>query len=692
MPVKSGAGAAVSSGADYQARVAAYLIAAHCCTAPIGSFDLSTLVTIGFETAESVDDINLVFSGDHRSYLQVKKQITFSTQPGTELVNVLRQFVNQYDTQGGSSSTFVLVTTSTSSRKITTEMRSALEAFRLGDEESFRRDQPAETIAVVDELLVAIENLLPSGEPHKQDPKQLLRRMHVLILDLDPASSLEQAILLLLLSRSYRLPDKLWRKIIADSLNDAANRHTIDVDHLHLRYEEFRKPQTAETKQEDTNLLEAFIVDVPLSTGKEVLFGKLQNADGTPAIKEDFVIFELRRFDEECKERVAFKDGVCFLKNGMRIALERRTASYVGMERFLESRPDLTTHRSIVIVPRNGGDEDIERTVCAERRRLVLQAAHRANAQSLVCVHCGKPVSSANAELIEFSPAGTDQVGLTHAQCTRVDDRVVGMIKSELFERYSFLKNFNFNQWFRRIQRGQGFLRAGNYPPGAVFAWGGLKPALLQGSYMAEMNLEGGEVEYVHHRGNLQRLTKEEAEPTTQMFADSIQKAKLEGDPYCVSDQTKAFGKRSLLLRMLGVSERLREIVSTRVVKFDQKIADLYALWENWYAPIAYLSARDEEALIHIAGCIPLISNPLELGRYIENWKLIDVNLPEYDVQIVDTDARFDELLDRVTRDGLQVIVDPVFAAKEGQVTLQSGFRIVPMHEIGVFTTPNGES
>jgi hypothetical protein len=684
MGVKSGAGAAVSSGAEYQARVAAYLVASHLCEMPVGRFDLAKLASISFETAESVDDVNLSFSDGRRDYLQVKKAIQFSSLPTSDLYGALAQFVAQYRPDTTSESSYTLVTESGSSRKVTTEMRAALEAFRLGDEESFRRDQPKASVAIIDELLGVFDIILAGASvaTPKGAAREILRRTHVLVLDLDPNSTLEHAIVLLLTSRSYIMARELWREIVIDSLNDATHRHTLAADRIQSRYGKFRLDKAPQTQTEKAQFLRAIIKDIPLSTGKEVLFGRFADHQGDSITKTDYAIVELHRFGDNCDERVVFKDGQCHLANGLRIELECRTSTYVGMERFLKSRPDLTTGKTIVMMPSNDGAEDIEKTLCAERHRQALRASNSANADSLACVHCGKAISSASAEMIELLRAGKPEVGLAHRECILPEDRVVGVIECEFFEKYDFLKNFDANLWFHAIQRGQAFLSSDKLPPGAVFAWGGIKSDLLQGGFVIEMTLTSGDTKYVQERGKIHRFRKDEADAFAVDLNQMFEQARTENDPYCLSDQSNGYGKRSLLLGMLGVSEELNEIARAKVVKYDQKIAALYELWENWYAPMAFLTAREDESIVQLGGGIPIISDPMKLDRFIENWRSIGLTVPDYELNILDSDARFDDFIGTVTKDGMQVIVDPVFSKKGKILNLTSGYRLVPMDQI----------
>jgi hypothetical protein len=133
---------------------------------------------------------------------------------------------------------------------------------------------------------------------------------------------------------------------------------------------------------------------------------------------------------------------------------------------------------------------------------------------------------------------------------------------------------------------------------------------------------------------------------------------------------------------MLGVSEELREIATAQVVKYDQKIAALYELWENWYAPMAFLMAHKGESIVQFDGGIPIISDPTKLGRFIENWRSVGLSVPDYELNILDTDRKFDDFINTVTKDGMQMVVDPVFSKKGEIVSMTSGHRLLPMDQI----------
>jgi len=129
-------GAAASGGIDFQQRVAAYFMIQML-------FDLKSLVPIGvegeyefleisFETASSIDDIEVI-TKSLTLYIQAKRSINLSSSKTSEFVKVIRQFVNQYINSKGKKDKYLLVTTSDASAKIKKEVKKILESVRLND-------------------------------------------------------------------------------------------------------------------------------------------------------------------------------------------------------------------------------------------------------------------------------------------------------------------------------------------------------------------------------------------------------------------------------------------------------------------------------------------------------------------------------------------------------------------------------
>ena len=78
------------------------------------------------------------------------------------------------------------------------------------------------------------------------------------------------------------------------------------------------------------------------------------------------------------------------------------------------------------------------------------------NEQIMRCLHCGDYVSEKNAPFIEIDEDGFEHaIGLIHKSCLRPIDRVIGLIKAQLFDEYEYLKNFDYKTWYNLVPQGQ---------------------------------------------------------------------------------------------------------------------------------------------------------------------------------------------------------------------------------------------
>jgi hypothetical protein len=157
-----------------------------------------------------------------------------------------------------------------------------------------------------------------------------------------------------------------------------------------------------------------------------------------------------------------------------------------------------------------------------------------------------------------------------------------------------------------------------------------------------------------------------------------MQKANGNGDPLCYSDQSRAFSTRSILTRQLGSREKIQRIVDVQVRLYDAKEAARYPGPRSWYAPLLVL--RDAETLtpLVLSNAIPAISDPLTLGRHLENWANAGYAIPSYKIESLLTDTQVDQLIDMATTDGLGVIIDPLLS-EDGEAELVHGHPIYPL-------------
>lgn len=117
MQPNPGGGAAVSSGAGYQARVAGYVIVASICGLDSELARPDTVSTVGFETTERVDDINIGLNSGGIVYVQAKAKISFALSKQSDLRSVFCQFERQQNTRTDNRDRFVLVTSGRSSKR-----------------------------------------------------------------------------------------------------------------------------------------------------------------------------------------------------------------------------------------------------------------------------------------------------------------------------------------------------------------------------------------------------------------------------------------------------------------------------------------------------------------------------------------------------------------------------------------------
>src|SRR6266699_5637190 len=111
----------------------------------------------------------------------------------------------------------------------------------------------------------------------------------------------------------------------------------------------------------DTPALASLIAESSIPTGKEVLLIKSFVDDF------DYMIVELFRFDDDGSKRLEFFDNKCLLSDKTTVwTVLHRTATYVGMAKFLsENMTLLPGSRGFVDIPANG-IEDVESTPHAQ--------------------------------------------------------------------------------------------------------------------------------------------------------------------------------------------------------------------------------------------------------------------------------------------------------------------------------------
>lgn len=677
---QGGAGASVSSGAGFQARVGAYAMLASICGLETAFGEGGAISRASFETRTSIDDLVLQLRDGSHIFVQAKATIDFSLTSG-ELKSVFEQFDGQ-DGEGGANESYLLVTSSRASKKVTGDLRAALDAFRTSPANVFYRDQPKALTDVITDLRSMLSDQRAATQRSK-DPEavdRVIRKSGVLVLDVDAGDPLEQAMILVLQARGYAAPAAVWGKAIADCVAFAKTRRTVAIEQVTATFERYRVPVTELPPDALDDILKVEWGDLEPQGGKEVVL--LKAIDDSLGAVGQFFLMEFFRFDEDCNERLDFTGAAFTLPNGAKFEVLLRAATTEGMARLLKERPELGRDRPVYALGINS-DEDPNGSPCAVAQAKRLQAAIRWNEHLLQCLHCGQPVSQPLSQMVELGEFLHPIAGLVHSACLKPTDRVIGGARSPFSEQHPELVNFGVNAWFRSVNGGQrafhnlASLRAG---PVVNMAWGGRGGKGPPGQFLVEVVMKNGDLEIVTQRNNLHRFSKGEADAFVSRLNGMFSEAASAGDPFCYTDQSKGFGRRSLLIEQFGARESRREVSAARVRPFEQRLVGAYSMPGQWYAPLLSLRYRASGDPVAMGGAVMLLTNPIRLRDHLENWAEAGMNVEDYELVTVLTDSDFDDFMRWVEDHDHVAVVDALVDPKTG--TLISGVMLLSIERL----------
>lgn len=250
----TGGGAATSGGMDFQHRVAAWaavrILAEQDASPPWDLPATTTLESLRCETEQPADDILVGTSAPGFAFVQAKRTLQLSKNPGSDLASALDQFVRQFIACQGATTAarpwerpldpvrhrLVLVTGPGSSTPIRVDLAATLNRLR--------RLVPGQTIydAAVNNqqqraLSVAVEHVRRSGHaalgvpPSDDEVRQVLSLIHIQMLGVDEGGAAEQEAKDLLRTVVLRNPeqaDAAWALLITSCAEFATERSGAD--------------------------------------------------------------------------------------------------------------------------------------------------------------------------------------------------------------------------------------------------------------------------------------------------------------------------------------------------------------------------------------------------------------------------------------------------------------------------------
>jgi hypothetical protein len=196
-----GGGRAGSGGFTYQHRVAAWA-ATHILIGsdmPPSRLWTGQLRRVDLETSEPVDDIRLTPVDGPTVALQCKRTIQLTQSAEGEFAKTVDQFVEHHLSDGGGDQPLVLVTTSAASKPVRVDLRRVLDNLRRSDVEVTIDDLPwnaAEKRAYkgIEANLDRCWQKRTGVEPTHTKRRELLRRCHVVVLDVEPGGADEASV------------------------------------------------------------------------------------------------------------------------------------------------------------------------------------------------------------------------------------------------------------------------------------------------------------------------------------------------------------------------------------------------------------------------------------------------------------------------------------------------------------------
>jgi hypothetical protein len=653
-------GAATNAGIDFQQRISA-LFLTHMLMDVIFIDDLgldknSKIIDLKCESSHEIDD--LVVSTDLANvYIQAKRSINCSDSGTSEFYKVIKQFVSQYLSGVNKNDRFVLATSSKASSKITKDLKKVLESIKLNDTGFIQNPLNQSEKKSFDSLKLAIKINYEalSGKKITEDViSKILSQTHISVIDIEEGMPLEKAILTLISGKAIIAPELLWSNLISIGLTLSKNRSSINVEGLEEKVGRFVSKPLKEKKSEIEH--DFFKVEIKrnLCSGREVLIVEKFSED------TDFTIVEFIRFEEDGTKRLAFYDNKVELLNGETRNVIYRAATFSGVERYITENKEIFLDARVSIIEINSEENYDKMSVSQSHSDLCLRLINE-NDEPLICIHCGEHISDDSAPLIEVDEKNIPhQIGSVHNNCLTVIDRVLGIIDSELFRENENLTNFDYESWYYAIYKGQGlFSGVSNLPKGAhPVLWKPDYSDISKGKYCVKINLEDGSSRYVQDRGRVVRETKDSGGEKCNYFDEIFIDSRNDKDPHCYTSKSGIFTQYSQALKYKSDDDILI-CENTELTLFSRAIDKTYSVFENYYAPLIIFMDQESGMPMLIEGAMILLSDPLKLDFFINNWKKADIEISSFTTSIIKSDEAFDKLVMNFKSDGIKVIINP---------------------------------
>lgn len=669
-----------NAGIDFQQRVSAWYMINLLFEIELSQFfeiNNSTnlkIEQIAFECDQPIDDLVIRTESKVDFFLQMKRTVSFSLSKESDLYSAFDQFIRQFAQKTKNEEYYVLVTGHGSSSRVTKVLRKILYAIRLNPSYFIENPLNKTEIEVYNKYKQLVEGLYFKYYNNKISPEVFIefsKRVIIQLIDMEDGGFNESAAIMYLLPHCKTPPRLIWGHLIKSALSFASQRLTITKDGLRGLLKQYLNIDSEEStlkinEMENKNVIS--FVELDISMARDVVIVEWKDEEQ----KDSICVMELVRFNEDGSKRYLFSpEGYLTISNGLEFKVIHRCSTQVGANRFIEENIHKLDKNRIILAPANIDIEEEENLdYVVMRRQWYIGALNTLFNKGMYCTYCGKPISENKQYLIEID-VGESEVGLSHRECIRPIDRVTGLIESNLFEEYHFLKKFDFQKWVDTIENSQTglyqMLRINHKVPVQVL-WDPFADYIYEFDYCIKEIMEDGSINYIHDRSRVLRLNKSNAKKTAKEFNEYLEKQRKIKDPMCVTSIHNLFGSYSQLLQMKEPEEKVIEILSVEVTKYTEQIGKMHNHSRNFYAPLIIIKINNqEERLLDYYGRVIMISNPLELGSFLENWDKAGLVVEDYELIILGSDMEFDGKVRQIFESGSKVVIDPILD-QQGQL------------------------
>ena len=659
-----------NAGIDFQQRVSALMMILMEFEIDINtvlSVDISEQIKkLNFEAVDKIDDLVITTATNRKIYMQMKRNISFSEEENSEFYSVCAQFVGQYVKKNPEDLAYILVTRTQASSNITIKLKRILDGIRLANSMNIKSDLNKSEVALLEKMEKIIVNeyeRLLGNKISKGELLDLLTKIYIEVFDVEAGESFEKNIKLILYCRLEGNIEEFWGMLISKALQYAANRNCLNKEVFHRQIEKYLVTSENKDKQShfewgDENTEIAIQNDFVIAFGNYEMNRKMRMDDPNEKV---IFIMELCRFNEGKKKNSLQYIAPNIMKWGDDFSFEimYRCSSRSRIEKFINAgglTPYNAEYTKVIYAPIRGELDDVK--VDLEYENAIKKSIF--SKKACKCVNCGKAIFDYEAYSIEIDNMEcSGQAGFAHKECVRPIDRILGIVNIPNARNYSYLKNFDINLWIKLLVKGKQ-------------AWGniaGLKQNIYQfvvdtdevftdGKYCVKTILSDGNTRYATNRGVIHRMCRASAEEFAQKLNEEYQENSKQGNPLCYSSETYVYGNYEQLLAQMDGKEKLLECVCAEVAVYNDTIAMMYNESETYYAPLIYLSVEGEPVIFD--EIFPLITNPLELNYYLENWKNAGIVIENYEVCIIKEDSDFILKILSLITNGIRPIVDMV--------------------------------